>query len=373
MDERDQRDGHGQRDERDRCGQNNRHGRQDRQDRQDQGNRRGQSDQRLAPKDASAESGRLARPPAAAPRPHKAAPSSSSSVQASRARERAGSYTSRLRYSEQRRKRERKTRALTMGVAAAVVVIAAVCLALRPAANVGTGGAGGTDIVSGTASASGDTRGLPTPIMAEADGVKMHCAVKMEDLTELLLHNASYTYALPLTTQLSEATNVDVMAAHGTGRKAFEQPTGDSWMTGEFIRTYRSNSAGEQMSAIDCGGPVGATVYAPVSGKVVLVKEYQLYGEYPDIQIHIRPEGRSDLDCVLIHLTDAQVKAGDTVTAGETPIARIRDVYAYIGESMQLKAYTAEGDNGNHTHIQMNNVNDPEYHGLDDVGTQAAQ
>ncbi len=253
-----------------------------------------------------------------------------------------------------------------------MVVVVAICLALRPASNgsASNSDTGGTDIVSGI-SASGEQHGLPTPIMAEVDGVKMHSAVAMEDLTEVLMHNASYTYALPMTTQLTEATNVDVMAAHGTKRKASEQPTGDNWMTGEFIRTYRSNSAGPQMSAIDCGGPVGATVYAPVSGEVVLVKEYQLYGEYPDIQVHIRPTGRSDLDCVLIHLTDAQVKAGDTVVAGETPIARIRDVYAYIGESMQLKAYTADGDNGNHTHIQMNNADDPEYHGLDDLKTPA--
>ncbi len=287
-------------------------------------------------------------------------------------REKAGSYASRLRYSEQRRRREAgKKRALAVAGIVVAVAIVAVCLALRPAldATSSGSGAGGTGIVSGI-SVSGEKHSLPTPIMAEADGVKMHSAVAMEDLTEVLMHNASYTYALPMTTQLSEATNVDVMAAHGTGRKASGQPTGDKWMTGQFIRTYRSSNAGPQMSAIDCGGPVGATVYAPVSGKVVLVKEYKLYDMYPDIQIHIQPQGRSDLDCVLIHLSDAQVKAGDSVVAGETPLARIRDVYAYIGENMQLKAYTAEGDNGNHTHIQMNNANDPEYHGLDDLKTQ---
>ncbi len=212
-----------------------------------------------------------------------------------------------------------------------------------------------------------DDRSLPTPIMAEVDGVQMHCAVTMEDLTELLFHNASYTYAYQLSTQLTEANNAEIMAAHGTGRRPSTQPTGNAWMTGQFIRTFRSESAGPQMSAIDCGGAPGTKVYAPVSGEVVLVKEYQLYGQYPDVQIHIRPEGRSDLDCVLIHLQNPTVKQGDTVVAGESELAEIRDVYAYIGESMQLKQYTAEGDNGNHTHIQMNNVNDPDYHGLDDI------
>ena len=208
--------------------------------------------------------------------------------------------------------------------------------------------------------------------MAQSAGVDLHCAVSMSDLTEILIHNASYTYACEITTQLEEATNTEVIANHGTGRNKAAQPTGNQWMTGEFIRCYRDGNAGPTMSAIDCGAPVGATVYAPVSGKVVLVKEYKLYEEYDDIQVHIQPEGRSDLDVVLIHLTDASVKAGDTVVAGVTPIARIRDVFEYIGDSMQLLQYTAEGDNGNHTHIQVNNAADPEYHGLDDIKPAAS-
>lgn len=208
---------------------------------------------------------------------------------------------------------------------------------------------------------------LPTPIMAQSAGIDLHCAVNMNDLTEILIHNASYSFACEITTELEEATNTEVIAKHGTGRDKAAQPTGDQWMTGEFIRCYREGNAGPVMSAIDCGGPVGATVYAPVSGTVVLVKEYKLYGEYDDIQIHIQPDGRSDLDVVLIHLTDASVKAGDYVEAGETPIGRIRDVFEYVGDSMQLLQYTAEGDNGNHTHIAVNDVTNPEYHGLDDL------
>lgn len=208
---------------------------------------------------------------------------------------------------------------------------------------------------------------LPTPIMAACDGVEIHSAVSMQSLTEVLIHNASYTYAKKLTTKLTEATNADVMASHGTGRIASEQPTGNNWMTGEFIRCYRSESAGAKLSAIDCGGAVGTTVYSPVTGTVVKVKKYSLYGNksYPDYQIHIQPTGRPDLDVVLIHLKNVSIKEGEHVEAGQTPMAKIRDVYAYIGSSMQLRNYTAEGDNGNHTHIQVNNVNDKKYHGLD--------
>lgn len=211
---------------------------------------------------------------------------------------------------------------------------------------------------------------LPTPIMSESSGITMHSAVAMEDLTEILIHNASYAYANEITTQLAEAHNDDIIAAHGTGRIASEQPTGDSWMTGEFIRCFRSGNAGPVMSAIDCGGPVGATVYAPVTGTVVLVKEYKLYDEIDDFRVHIQPTGRPDLDVVLIHLTDVSVKAGDQVTAGVTPIAKIRDIFQYLDESLQLKLYTSESDNGNHTHIQVNNANHPEYTALNELKPQ---
>lgn len=229
-----------------------------------------------------------------------------------------------------------------------------------------------SQIVSATtAQTTAEETGLPTPIMAESDGIQLHSAVKMSDLTEILIHNASYGYAEEITTELTEANNEEVMENHGTGRKASDQPTGDKWMTGEFIRCFRSTNAGPRMSAIDCGAAAGSTVYAPVSGKVVLVKDYQLYDKYDDVQIHIQPEGKSSLDVVLIHLENPTVKAGDTVVAGETPIAQVRDVYAYIGGDMQLKDYTAEGDNGNHTHIQVNDATDLEYEGLDDLLTDA--
>ena len=61
----------------------------------------------------------------------------------------------------------------------------------------------------------------------------------------------------------------------------------------------------------------------------------------------------------------ANLGEGDEVVGGATPIAAVRDVYAYVGEEMQLKSYTAEGDNGNHTHIQVNNTKSKKYHGLD--------
>lgn len=254
-------------------------------------------------------------------------------------------------------------------VIAIIFVIVIVVSVLNPFAQTGDTDTGQT---GGTVTTAAAQPSLPTPIMSESSGITMHSAVAMEDLTEILIHNASYAYANEITTQLAEAKNTDILAAHGTGRVASEQPTGDNWMTGEFIRCFREGNAGPVMSAIDCGGPVGATVYAPVTGEVVLVKQYKLYDEINDYRIHIQPEGRPDLDVVLIHLTDVTVKPGDKVTAGVTPMAKIRDIFQYLDESLQLKNYTAENDNGNHTHIQVNNATHPEYHGLDDLKPQPA-
>ena len=258
-------------------------------------------------------------------------------------------------------------RKLIAAVAAVIVVVVAV-LVFHPFGIGAPAPHAGQDPTSMPAnSPTAEEQFLPTPIMAESEGVQLHSAVAMNTLTEVLIHNASYAYAMPLETQLKEATNVDVMAAHGTGRVASEQPKGDEWMTGEFIRTYRQGNGGPKLSAIDCGAAPGTQVYSPVTGTVQLVRAYKLYGEedYDDYEIHIQPEGHPELDVVLIHLTDPQVQRGDVVEGGVTPIAKIRDVYAYIGESMQLKKYTAEGDNGNHTHIQVNNAKHKDYHGLD--------
>ncbi|MDO4503068.1 MAG: hypothetical protein Q4D06_07770 [Coriobacteriia bacterium] len=209
----------------------------------------------------------------------------------------------------------------------------------------------------------------PTPLMASSSGFDMHCAVHASDLTEVLIHNASNEYALPITTKLKEADNEKTMESHGTHRKAEEQPTGNEWLTGKFIRCWRAGYAGPTMSAIDCGAKAGSQVVAPVTGKVVLVKKYDLYGEpdYPDVRVHIEPDENPDVDVVLIHLKDPTVKAGDRVEGGVTPLAKIRNVYKYLGDQMQLRDYTKKGDNGNHTHVCVNDKNHPDYHGLDDL------
>lgn len=200
-----------------------------------------------------------------------------------------------------------------------------------------------------------------TPIFATYGSLKIHLPVAVTDLTEVGFHQASYTYALHMKTPLVEADNSDTHDAHGTGRVASTQPTGeDAVLQGKFIRMWRDRP-GTPDTAADVGAPPGSNVYAPVSGTIVKIKAYKLYGKYDDYEIHIQPKGWPNLDLVMIHVTDLSSTVGENVVAGETRIAAIRKLSDRVRH--QLAEYTADG--GDHTHIQLNNAKDPRYKGLE--------
>lgn len=77
-------------------------------------------------------------------------------------------------------------------------------------------------------------------------------------------------------------------------------------------------------SAVDVVLPAGARVRATVTGTVVEVREYALYGETRDFRVVIAPESDPDLEVVAIHLLEPEVEEGDVVVAGETPLAEVR-------------------------------------------------
>jgi hypothetical protein len=101
-------------------------------------------------------------------------------------------------------------------------------------------------------------------------------------------------------------------------------------------------------------------VLAPLTGTVVKVKRYKLYGQHDDYELHIQPAGHPDIDCVIIHIDKLTVKPGDPVTAGVTPIGVVRKLSDRVDH--QLGDYTRDG--GDHIHVQLNNAKHPEYKGL---------
>lgn len=199
--------------------------------------------------------------------------------------------------------------------------------------------------------------GFPTPLVAEYDGVLIHSPVHPSKLNGILFHQASTKYGLPLETKLPEADEEKVFKTKSYDfAKAEDQTEGDEYLKGKALHLWRRWTPTEMDTSIDMGAEAGDTVYAPVTGTVVLVRTYRLYNTCDDYEIHIQPDGRDDLDVVEIHITDVTVKAGDKVVGGVTPMAKVRDLSKEKITDIQLAYYTKPG-HGNHTHVQVNDTN----------------
>ena len=193
-----------------------------------------------------------------------------------------------------------------------------------------------------------------TPLIAQVEGVDIHCPIQTADLTGVLFHQASYDYALVMETKMPEADPTKALNERNT-RINREQVEGE-WLDADALHIWRTSDTTPMDTSIDVGAAAGTIVRSPISGTVVLVQDYKLYDEVPDIRIHIQPDGKPDLDCVLLHTADPLVKAGDHVEAGVTEISHIRDIQKDLID-VQLFFYMPEGVGGNHTHVQMNNAN----------------
>jgi hypothetical protein len=99
---------------------------------------------------------------------------------------------------------------------------------------------------------------------------------------------------------------------------------------------------------VDVALSADALVVAPVTGQVVEVLEYALYGKIRDWRIVIESADRPDLHVVLVHLDDPRVAAGDTVTAGETPLAVVRQL-----PFTSHVDYVTDEPHPPHTHIEV--------------------
>ncbi len=193
----------------------------------------------------------------------------------------------------------------------------------------------------------------PTPCFAEEGSTRLHLAVDPTQLTALAFHQASGEAALPLTSLVPDA---DMALANELKAVPPLDPnteaTDASVWNGLCLRLWRSNRTGLPDTAVDAGATPGTPVWSPVTGEVVQVRPYLLYDKYEDFEIHIRPEGRDDIDVVLIHVQDVKVEAGDTVKGGVTRLASVRQMSDKI--DIQLAGYTANG--GDHVHVQLNSV-----------------
>ncbi len=206
---------------------------------------------------------------------------------------------------------------------------------------------------------TGYRRSEPTPFFASYRSLRLHLPVPEGSLTALAFHQASNDKALSMETHLPFA---DMTRAAKEGRNAVYEytvtsaPQGVAGMLGgQVLRLWRSNRSGPTDRCADVGAEPGTPVYAPVTGTVMLVRPYDLYKKHPDHEIHIRPDGWEDVDCVLIHVEDVLVGPGDRVVGGLTPVAIVRRLSDRVEH--QLGSYVRNG--GDHVHVQLNRLDVP--------------
>lgn len=113
----------------------------------------------------------------------------------------------------------------------------------------------------------------------------------------------------------------------------------------------------EATTAIDVAVPEGERVVSPVTGTVLSVDRYMLYGQHEDHIIRIAPDGRPDLAVKLVHLVGPEIAVGERVQAGRTTVATGAKLLPF---SSQIDRFTEERGlgAGPHVHLEVERVTD---------------
>jgi murein DD-endopeptidase MepM/ murein hydrolase activator NlpD len=110
--------------------------------------------------------------------------------------------------------------------------------------------------------------------------------------------------------------------------------------------------AGAPTSAIDLAVAPGVEVPAPVTGEVVEVADFSLYGRTRDVLVKIRAADDPSVVVTAMHLVDPLVEVGDRVEGGVTPIAAAARQLPF---DSQIDRFTAayRGQAGPHVHLEV--------------------
>ena len=151
-------------------------------------------------------------------------------------------------------------------------------------------------------------------------------------------HQASYPDALPL-------VPVGHLLKNYAGH-LFHAPQ-DTPGPRYIVQPQRTGRTTRATTAVDIVAPDDMDIYAPVTGTVVKVKRYKLYGQYPDIEVEIKPDDQSGYRVVMIHLDDVAVQDGDHVSATLDPIGtpRVFPFHSVVND------YVGGGDP--HVHLEV--------------------
>jgi biotin carboxyl carrier protein len=153
----------------------------------------------------------------------------------------------------------------------------------------------------------------------------------------------------------AEGSRVELVGFHESSAAqalTFEPAEGLVSDDGPVMVLPTRHRAGGPTSAIDLAVTPGEEVVAPISGEVVEVAEFALYGRTSDLLVSIRSVEDPTVVATVMHLVEARVAVGDHVEAGVTPIA---------GEARQLPfasqidrfAAAHRGSAAPHVHLEL--------------------
>jgi hypothetical protein len=205
---------------------------------------------------------------------------------------------------------------------------------------------------------------VASPAFARYKGMLIHLPVAPESVTAVAFHQASFSDVLKMISLVREQSLGAAIKAgkrrawlaktRGATASAEATPapmqTDNGVWTGQAVRVWRSGRPGQPDTAADVGAKPGTRVLSPVAGRVILVERYKLYNKYDDYKIHIQPTGFTDIDVIVMHVTNPAVTSGQVLEAGVTPLAKVRCLSKYA--PLQLRSYS--GDKGDHVHVQVN-------------------
>ncbi len=244
------------------------------------------------------------------------------------------------RISLQRVRRRRRTVTLMLAAALAVTAMRLVppVATLEDAAQLG-----GVPLARAAARQVPLARPAPPPedaatVFATGEGLEL--VLPAEEVRVVGFHEAAFTQALPMSPR-------GVLKSNDNTTK-FTAPADTDDGPSYIVLSSRGRWSGAT-SAVDLVLAQGEPVRSLVTGTVMAVEPYALYGRYPDTKIAIAPEGHPDLRVVLIHVEGPLVTEGQHVEAGETKLARSATLFPFASH---VDRYVG-GERVPHVHVEV--------------------
>lgn len=206
---------------------------------------------------------------------------------------------------------------------------------------------GSPDVGAGVGAAPPGAPVARMGIVARVEGIEL--VNPAPAATVLGFHEAAGPGPLPLTPAY---VRVDHNADRPKPRPMGAAPDDDAV---ELIVLPSRGRPAEATTAMDVAVPEGAPVVSPVSGTVLSVDRYMLYGQAEDHIVRIAPDGRPDLAVKLVHIVSPRVAVGERVEAGRTPLAAGAKLLPF---SSQIDRFTEERGLGigPHVHLEVERI-----------------